>query len=1266
MHLNFFVENPRTGHAVAHRLSSPGPVSGQRLQELLTDAYPWMNTPYWAGTVLAGITDVLTDVPHGALITATHPAQVSPAPLALSVVHGPDAGGTFPVRRGRVTVGRHGSDVTILDPALPPRLGSIEVDSDGARLVTAEGTRAISLDEEFGVGDSILVLRKTQRSEDPKAPDDLEPLPVRLEGQRHLLTLVLMMAMPLAVGGIITAVTGIWLILLMSLAASAVLGVQLIAAVGVITRNRAALAEAVDRDELRLAQADAAKFTLRPGDDRLWFIAGVTDRPAQISVTDNDRLAPPLLHEIPALIRLSEHQLLHTRLASEQLCSIAIQLLCHTDVLLRVSPRLIAETGEEFRVVAAHPRVEVALENGESTADGHECVVVMCTTAEWNGQTPGNCRVAVAWDRPEKPAAPAQVAGWSRAELHRDSETHALFRVEQTEETFRIRLDGLRARTAQRLVTEIASAEHRLQAPSAQQLVFEEQDFVTAPISERSWTAAAWVPEVVLLLGASADGATADLRLNADGPHFLLAGTTGSGKSQLLQTMLLSGAFRYPPQRLSYLLIDFKGGAGLGALSPLPHSVQFLDDLDLPQVTRALAYLRADVKARESLFNRLGVNGYRDYLRGCAARQVLPAFPEMVIVVDEFKMLVETMGDAMNELMRISTIGRSLGIHLILATQRPQGAVSADIRANIGTTLCLRTSSELESQNVLGGPEASRIPADAAGSGYVRHGDNTPWPFRGPAFRQCSHTAEIRLELIDGTVVCEVPEQQPHDENEQETVRGFVADLHRQTTSWPVHQYRPVPDEPALGRPWTHCEGYPEHATQLVWGEMEVAQWGMMEPLVTTSEDGPVQIVGDEAARTDLLAALVQQARSRGHAVVTVAGQLPLHATHRRWDACWDVTALVGPLDTGYFTHLTRQLLDREQLHPCLIVLDGLDLWLEENLNDRALVYSLTTLLTSVARYRIQCVATAQTPLRGRVGQLMASTLLTGTASKADPLRGATRSYPAIPAERWAVEGKILLQHERSDQTLAATFSPYRAASAEELRTHGEQARTPLFAASPTRLDQQLPERVPLSQALAEVRGWRITAASPGDLAIAWNPGAAVVAIPAPPGQCTMIAGHVGTGKTTALDAVAKLNGHLGFLRVAAHPALSAAELQQACDNIADTGSVVLLVDDAHLLSPDAATQLKSLIARFRHTLVTFVPWARWRQNPLLSTLAGATRGIALAPRRETDLDFLTCFDDLPWNTTTAGEVPTGRAVIVCDARAQAAHIPIDEPRNQP
>lgn len=1265
MHLNFFVENPHTGHAVAHRLSSEGPVSGQRLHELLTGAYPWMSSPCCAGTDLAGITDVLTDVPHGALITAARHTPVDPAPLMLTVVHGPDAGGAFPVRRGKTSIGRHRSDVTLLDPALPSRLGDLEVDSDGARLVTAEGTRTVSLNEEFGVGDSILVLRKARQAEKPKAPDNLEPVPVRLERQRHLLTLVLMMAMPLVVGGIIASVTGIWLILLMSLAASAVLGVQLIAAIRVITRNRVALAEAVDRDELRLAQADAAKFTLRPGGDLPWFVAGLADRPAQISITDNDRVGPPLLHAVPALIGLPEHQLLHARLSSEQLCSIAIQLLCHSEVLLRLSPRLIAETGEEFQALMAHPRVEVVHENGEQTGDEHECVLVMSTTAEWNRQTAGSCRFAVVWDRPENPAAPVQVAGWSRAELHRDSHSHAHFQVEQAEESFRIRLDALRPRTAQRLVTDMAAVEHRLQNPSAHQVVFEDQDFMTTPC-ERNWTAAAWAPEVDLLLGASVDGATSNLKLNADGPHFLLAGTTGSGKSQLLQTMLLSGAFRYPPQRLSYLLIDFKGGAGLGALSPLPHSVQFLDDLDLPQVTRALAYLRADVMARESLFSRLGVNGYRDYLRGCAARHELPAFPEMVIVVDEFKMLVETMGDAMNELMRISTIGRSLGIHLILATQRPQGAVSADIRANIGTTLCLRTASELESQNVLGGPEASRIPADAAGSGYVRHGDNTPWPFRGPAFRQRPHTAGIRLELIDGTVVCEVPEQQPHDENELETVREFVADLRRQTTIWPAHPYRPVPDEPALGHPWTHCEGYPEHANQLVWGEMEVAQWGMIEPLVTTPEDGPVQIVGDEAARTELLAALVQQARSRGHTVVTVAGQLPLHATHLRWDARWDVTALVGPLDTGYFNHLTQQLLDREQPHPCLIVLDGLDLWLEENLNDRALLQSLTTLLTSAARYRIQCVATAQTPLRGRVGQLMASTLLTGTAAKSDPLRGATRSYPVIPAERWAVEGKILRQCERSDQTQAATFSPYRGASAEELRTHGEQARTPLFAASPIRLDQQLPERVPLSQALAEVRDWRSTAASPGDLAIAWNPGAAVVAIPAPPGQCTMIAGHAGTGKTTALDAVAKLNGHLGFLRVAAHPALSAAELQQACDNIADTGSVVLLVDDVHLLSPDAATQLKSLIARFRHTLVAFVPWARWRQNPLLNTLAGATRGIALAPRRETDLDFLTCFDDLPWNTTTAGEVPAGRAVIVCDARAQAAHIPIDEPRNQP
>ena len=205
--------------------------------------------------------------------------------------------------------------------------------------------------------------------------------------------------------------------------------------------------------------------------------------------------------------------------------------------------------------------------------------------------------------------------------------------------------------------------------------------------------------------------------LSEHGPHWIVGGTTGAGKSQLLRSLILTVALRYGPERLGLILVDFKGSAGLGPLAQLPQTLSMLSNFDVSAVHRALEFLRADVRRRERDLLSLGVNSYRDYLRLCAASGEIPAYPELVIVVDEFRMLVESMPDAMNELMKIATIGRSLGLHLILATQRPQGSISQDIRANIASNICLRVSSGQDSFNLVGHEGAASIPASCPGAG---------------------------------------------------------------------------------------------------------------------------------------------------------------------------------------------------------------------------------------------------------------------------------------------------------------------------------------------------------------------------------------------------------------------------------------------------------------------------------------------------------------------------------------------------------------------
>ena len=240
-----------------------------------------------------------------------------------------------------------------------------------------------------------------------------------------------------------------------------------------------------------------------------------------------------------------------------------------------------------------------------------------------------------------------------------------------------------------------------------------------------------YAEDIRCYLGVS-QACSLSLGLSEHGPHWLLGGTTGAGKSQLLRSLVLSAALAYPPERLGLILVDFKGSAGLGPLAELPHTLSILSNFDVSAVERALEFLRADVHRRETNLQAAGVNSYRDYLAGCRAQGVLPRYPELLIVVDEFRMLIDSMPDAMTELMRIATIGRSLGLHLILATQRPQGTISQDIRANIATSICLRVASAQDSYNLLEHEAAAYISAAQPGAGYVRLPDGRSLSFRAP------------------------------------------------------------------------------------------------------------------------------------------------------------------------------------------------------------------------------------------------------------------------------------------------------------------------------------------------------------------------------------------------------------------------------------------------------------------------------------------------------------------------------------------------------
>ena len=221
------------------------------------------------------------------------------------------------------------------------------------------------------------------------------------------------------------------------------------------------------------------------------------------------------------------------------------------------------------------------------------------------------------------------------------------------------------------------------------------------------------------LLGVAAAGPCA-VDLRRDGPHALVGGTTGAGKSELLQTMIASLAMGNRPDEMAFVLVDYKGGSAFKDCARLPHTVGLVTDLDGHLTARALTSLEAELTRREHLLGRVGAKDIEDYQAGAGPDD--PRLPRLVLVIDEFKMLAEELPGFLDGLVRLAAVGRSLGIHLVLATQRPGGIVSADIKANVNLRIALRVRDTVDSEDVIDSPAAQAIPERTPGRAYLRSG----------------------------------------------------------------------------------------------------------------------------------------------------------------------------------------------------------------------------------------------------------------------------------------------------------------------------------------------------------------------------------------------------------------------------------------------------------------------------------------------------------------------------------------------------------------
>ncbi len=213
-----------------------------------------------------------------------------------------------------------------------------------------------------------------------------------------------------------------------------------------------------------------------------------------------------------------------------------------------------------------------------------------------------------------------------------------------------------------------------------------------------------------------------DLHERAHGPHGLGAGATGSGKSELLQSMIASLAVHFHPYEVAFVIIDYKGGGMANAFQDLPHLVGTITNLQGNLAIRALTAIKAELRRRQRLFNRAGVNHIDAYQQKYRKGQVKEPMPHLIIIADEFAELVQEQPDFMKELVSAVRVGRSLGVHLILATQKPAGVVNEQIWSNARFRFCLRVERPEDSRDVLKRPDAANL--TRPGRAYFQVGNN--------------------------------------------------------------------------------------------------------------------------------------------------------------------------------------------------------------------------------------------------------------------------------------------------------------------------------------------------------------------------------------------------------------------------------------------------------------------------------------------------------------------------------------------------------------
>ena len=859
-----------------------------------------------------------------------------------------------------------------------------------------------------------------------------------------------------------------------------------------------------------------------------------------------------------------------------------------------------------------------------------------------------------------------------------------------------------------------------LQAQSARQKN-RTDDMAVESVLQR-WSAQRYASDIRCYLGGSSGGSL-NIGLSEHGPHWLLGGTTGAGKSQLLRSLVLSAALRYPPERLGLILVDFKGSAGLGPLAQLPHALSVLSNFDVSAVERALEFLRADIHRREVDLQALGVNSYRDYLASCQAAGTTPRYPELLIVVDEFRMLIDSMPDAMAELMRIATIGRSLGLHLVLATQRPQGAISQDIRANIATSICLRVASAQDSYNLLEHESAAYISAAHPGAGYVRLPDGRSLPFRAPLVDAVPSSSDARpvqvLGLEEGgwRELTAASAVQTLGGNEDELLIRSAQQIRAlyereyaprglQKNAAVEDEYCPIPPElpestplPVVEAPVSEPVAYgidPAVTRQepagsgaasegYLLGELEIARYGVRRP-ISWSGHQALALLAQSAERAPMLYGLLTQAFAARTPVVLLTSDGALYRDLEPYAGAFE--SLVGAQELSHLRFCleelrTPNLWGAESPARPLIVVDGLDSWLEALVRQPDTENLLYDLLSQGCRRGYSVVFTSALNPRGRFAATAHSTLLSRRFLDADLMRSTSKDYPTPAQSHYCVEGAIN-EELIGDQPLSASIlSPCVAGFQELVQVLRGNAASASNGSStrPGTLLRQFPEyyRMPSTEYVTAAHA----ACNPqgAKLLVAFDRRQMPVWLSTPAGAVVPVQGSRSAGKTTLLESIAQLNPQLDTLVLEGSGGASGSGGATGSGGASSAGGA-----SGEPPSVERTRALLDSVKNPAHTLVLIddLQYLQPAVQQLLLERRGEFRAMLVAytpwPRRASSpllaalmgcsralllapaslADADMCtVTALPLDRFTQGEQPAGRLVVVDGASVCAAQVPL-------